>query len=1003
MTRTTAALTTTATLIVCSFSLVSSQQRDPQIPTFRSGVELVTVDVGVVDRQGRPVAGLTSNDFTVNVAGQPRRVVSAEFVNVAAARTETSAEPGLVPISSNEGAGIGRLFVFVVDQSTLEPGNVRHIARAAAPFLTNLGFVDRSALMLLPAGPNINFTWAHERVRDALQRVIGQNGTEGSWEFGSLTEARDIANRNLIALRTVSQRECGSSASASALDTFGLSGGGTGGGGSPAPAPSGGTASGGQTGGSGSGGGGTAGGSGGSGQTSGGSGGSSSSRSGGGFGASSCMRDVQMRAEWAWRGAQMTSLASVSSLRQLLAALARVQGDKTIILISGGWPLDDREQHTLMSTLASEAATARATMFTLFVPNTMSSASRRTISSTPANDQYLHAWPLETLASMTGGGSFRAEVGADSVFERLGRELSGYYRLGVEKDPSDADGKGRRLKVQVSRSSVTVRAREIFDARTYEDRDWAARLASALEAPIPATGVGLRVTSYVTADPEDSARVKLVLTGEASRLDPGDAKVQVLVRDLQGTKVLAGEHPLGQPKGDGLTFSTNIPLAPGTYVIRIAVIDGNGRVGSVDHRTEARPQVLGSLAASGPLLVRVPRLSTSEPTITLDKVGQDERLALQVDLDGDSGRLTNAEVTFDIASSADGPALVNTAATMSPGRRGAMVAHGVADLRVLPPGTYIARARVKSGTESLGEVRRAFIVTEAAMLPASAVAVAGDPKSSAVPVPARMAGRSAVSSAATLPKFAVDDTLTAPVLGAFLDRIAARSDASSPMIKDLLQNARTGDLGQLYISDVLAAEYPVAGFLKGLSLLSQKKLDLAMKAFRSTMRASADFYPAMVYIGVCYAADGNDKEASGAWRTALIKEADTLPVHLLLADALLRQDNGELALQTLDSARSRWPADDGLKRRFVLAALMAGEYADGLLALDELVDKHAEDEPALAAGLMVLYEAFRTSRPIEDIEKDRTRIFKLAEAYRARGGPLIALVDTWLLAAKEKQ
>ena len=124
------------------------------------------------------------------------------------------------------------------------------------------------------------------------------------------------------------------------------------------------------------------------------------------------------------------------------------------------------------------------------------------MSSTPANDTYLQSAPLDTVASMTGGGSYRAEVGAEAVFERLSRELSGFYRLGVEKDATDADGKGRRMKVQVARTGVNVRARDIFDVRTYEDRDWAARLSSALEAPIPATAVGLRVTSYLTADPE---------------------------------------------------------------------------------------------------------------------------------------------------------------------------------------------------------------------------------------------------------------------------------------------------------------------------------------------------------------------------------------------------------------------------------------------------------------------------------------------------------------------
>jgi hypothetical protein len=167
------------------------------------------------------------------------------------------------------------------------------------------------------------------------------------------------------------------------------------------------------------------------------------------------------------------------------------------------------------------------------------------------------------------------------------------------------------------------------------------------------------------------------------------------------------------------------------------------------------------------------------------------------------------------------------------------------------------------------------------------------------------------------------------------------------------------------------------------------------------MRASADFYPAMVYLGACYAAGGNDKEASGAWRTAMIKEGDAMALHTLLADALLRQDKGELALETLDKARTRWPSDDGIKRRFVLAAALAGEYADGLETLDDLVARKVEDEPSLAAGLIVLFDAFQSSKPIETVDKDRERMIRYAEAYKTRGGPAVALLDTWLAAIKK--
>ncbi len=703
-----------------------------------------------------------------------------------------------------------------------------------------------------------------------------------------------------------------------------------------------------------------------------------------------------MRAEWTWRGAQMTSLASLTSFRQVLGALERVGGDKTVILVSGGWPLDEREQNSLMSTIADEAAAARVTLFTMFVPGSTSTATRRMASQTPANDHWLHSWPLETIAAMSGGGSFRVDVGAEAAFDRLGREMAGFYRIAVEKEPADADGRSRRMKVHVARGSVTVRAREIFDARTFSDRNATARLASALDSPIPATGIGLRVTSYLSADTESPSRLKLVLAGEASRVDPGEAEFQLVVRDLEGKTIMMGEKPLGEPTGDGLTFSANVPLAPGSYIIRIAVIDGMGRVGSVDHRADVRAVPLGTMTAAGPLLVRVPTSGNAHPRIALDTVRQDERLALQVDLASDNDAMSATEVAFEIASSADGPSLVQSVAQVSHGSRsGSAMAQAVADMRVLPPGAYIARARVRAGSEPVGEVRRAFTVTEP--LPSALTdATVVSPTVLGRIAPTRSSTRPAIS----VPPFAIDNVLAPQVLGGFLDRVAARPDAADPMIREVLDRARTSKLEQLEVSDVLAADSAVAAFMRGLSLLANKKIELAAQAFRSAMRTSSDFYPAMVYLGACYAAGGKDKEAAGAWRTALIKEGDTMPVHVMLADSLMRQNRGDLALEILDDARNRWPADDGLKRKFVLAALLAGEYGDGLQTLDELIERRADDEPILAAGLLALYEAFMTGRPVEDADKDRARMTRLAETYRARGGPSQALVDTWLAAAK---
>jgi VWFA-related protein len=974
----------------------AEQAAAAQEPTFRTGVELVAVDVGVVDRQGQPVRGLGPGDFTVTVAGQPRRVISAEFLETLnPTPVAVASGPDMVAISTNEGGGLGRLVVFIVDQSTLETGGLRQVIPAASRFLSRLSFADRSALLQVPVGPNVEFTWNHSRVRDALQRVSGTSQLAPEWQSGSLTEARDIAARNPMALRSVAEREC-----------RGSGGGGIGGIGtttpitSPAPGQGG---VGGQPPSGGTGGTGT-GQAGGSGSTGGGGGGRGGGGGAGAFGMDACTRGLQLDAESTWRQVQMTSFASLSALRQALAAVGRVRGDKTVVLISGGMPLDEREHTSLLSTVAIESSAARATLFTVFVPASPMSATRRTITHTPMMDQQILLWPLETLAGMTGGGSYRADVGADSVFDRLGRELSGYYRLGVEKAPIDLDGKGRRLRVQVARNGATVRARDSFDARSFEDRNWTARLNDALVAPVPVTSVGVRLTSYLAADPNGSGRLTLMLTGEASRLRSGQATFQVNVRNLEGDELVSGEQPLGEAIGDRLTFSTQMPITPGSYIVRLAVMDSAGRVGSVDHRVEARRTPLGALSASGPLLVRISGRQEDEPHLALDGVRQDERLALQVDLEGESGRPADTDVVFEIAASADGQALVTAAGDLTPGpSERAMLAQAIADVRVLPPGKYVARAKVSSGSTSLGELRRAFSVMEAPRVAPEITTAA----STATPAPVRATTpRSPTTlkarAAGTVGKFSVEQVLAPTIMTTYLDRLSARPDAASAATREVINRARSAALTDLVISDALAKEAPVAApFLKGLSLLAKGQLDPAAREFRMAMRAGTDFYPAMIYLGACYAAGGQDKEAAGAWRTALIKEGDTQAIHVFLSDALMRSGRPDLAYQAMERARARWPDDPALKRRFAVAAVSIGKYEDGFKAVDEIVgDERSEDEPVLALAMLALYEAFVSGKPIDTVDEDRARMTRYADVYRTRGGPSLALVETWMTAAK---
>jgi tetratricopeptide (TPR) repeat protein len=259
------------------------------------------------------------------------------------------------------------------------------------------------------------------------------------------------------------------------------------------------------------------------------------------------------------------------------------------------------------------------------------------------------------------------------------------------------------------------------------------------------------------------------------------------------------------------------------------------------------------------------------------------------------------------------------------------------------------------------------------------------------------------NAAAMAPRFAVRGVLARPVLDGYLARVAARPDASFPGMSELIGRARSGDIARLNVSEAQAVQTPIAAFVRGLTLLAQNKLDPAAAAFRSAMRASTDFYPAMVYLGACYAAAGNDKEAAAIWRTALIKEGGAPEVHLLLADALLRQGSSAMALQVVNAARLRWPEDNEIRRRFVLASIMAGNDTAGLQALDELVQQGADDEATLSLGLLTLYGSISKGRSIEGADQDRARLLRLAQAYRTRGGASLPLVETWVAAVKQGQ
>src|SRR5918994_54097 len=182
-----------------------------QGPVFRSGVEVMEVDVSVVDAKGMPVRDLRAPEFTVTVDGQPRRVISAEFISE---RTTSSGEPERPRdpyVSNNTDRRPGRLIMLVVDRNNIDTHKLRGAISALKQFVTSIPADDRLALFTVPPpGPSVDFTNNHAQVIDALTRIVGSDDSIISQYNISNYEAIAFESQsNPIAVQRLLFRACG--------------------------------------------------------------------------------------------------------------------------------------------------------------------------------------------------------------------------------------------------------------------------------------------------------------------------------------------------------------------------------------------------------------------------------------------------------------------------------------------------------------------------------------------------------------------------------------------------------------------------------------------------------------------------------------------------------------------------------------------------------------------------------------------------------------------------
>jgi len=883
----------------------TAQEPGSQGPTFRTGVDLIEVDVAVVDQKGQPVDNLLPPDFVVKIDGQPRRVVSAEHVriDVEAARRE-AADPFESLYTTNLKPMNGRQIVIAVDQLGIRFGAARPLLATAGRFLDRLSPADRVAFVAYPdPGVQVAFTNDYPRIRRGMERVVGrQSPFPGKFNIGVYEAVAITEKADARAYEEVVTREC--------------------------PRVT-------------------------------------------GFAREQCERDVLSESSNMVRTVRQNSSDSLRGLHNLLLALSVIEGPKTLILMSEGLVLDTPSE---LDNIIRAAAFARVTINVLLMDVPRDDITVGQLGPTVTEDRDMQVSGLADLAAGSRGSLYNIIGTGETIFDRLAGDMLAYYLLGVEQVPGDRDGEAHRVDVEVMRRNVTVKSRRAFvlSSATTTRKNAEETLLDTLKSPFGVAEVPVRVTTFTQKDPT-SDKARIVVAAEVGQPggEPEEYTVGYVLLDSEGMVVSgsAEKRVLSVPNGvDNAPrdYLGEIVVEPGNYSLRFGVVDATGRRGGVIREVNAW-KLGGEEFALGDLLVgdagnaATPRIRPGVEPRVHGNLGAFMELYSTA-----NGTLDTTKVSFEIADDQDSQALLTGPSEIVTGTEPTQrMAQGVLSATLLPPGRYVARARITRDGKVAGVLVRPFILEMV------------DPSSLSSPF---MQG--------SVTKFDPRVAMSARVLGNMLDSVEKRF----PTMKGPLAEARAGRYGSAAVEALTSGDQEVAAFLKGLDWYSKGQLNQAVTQLEVAAGPRREFFPAAFYLGATFAAAGRDRDAAGVWQMALGTETRPLFAYTLLADARLRDGQPGSVIDILKPAYQRTPTDDEIGHRLMAAYLMTGRFEEALPVLDGYLSRNPTDQTALLAAVYAQYQVATRERlvlPASDLTK-------LARYVRAYEGPYKALLSKYV-------
>lgn len=320
------------------------------------------------------------------------------------------------------------------------------------------------------------------------------------------------------------------------------------------------------------------------------------------------------------------------------------------------------------------------------------------ISATQINYRVFHLGAAGTSASLdnfagaTGARSAVLSFADASPLARSVQTVSHFYRATIDADARHAD-RLERVELRVNRAGVTVDGPTHFSLAPVKRPivDAAALLrGEATRGDLP-----MRVAAFASkhAGPRSA---KLLVVAEPALTNTKFSEVIISVVGSNGE--VAGQWTARPEDLAQVPLIAALPVDAGTFRVRVAAVDERNRAGIAEYMTETLHGT-GDVKMSGLVLgvssngEFIPRLLfTNEPTAVAYLEIYNARPS------------ANVRVTFEVASSPDGPPVARIAAQMSAGQTHTAI--GQIPLASLPKGDTLVRAIVTVDGAPAGQTLR---------------------------------------------------------------------------------------------------------------------------------------------------------------------------------------------------------------------------------------------------------------------------------------------------------